>query len=164
MPHPLDGCRLEVKRANEHIDDLQAEITHHFRSKPYKLRSKDDATRGHLVLHLTNRNRPSARTSILIGEVLQLRSALDHLVAQLVVRNGQQRVLLHTGPEEAFSGPCARTFDDLLHAVDQALTDPDVGRQKRDEARRLFHTHGPDSAANVASKIRDLAVQFRGRR
>ena len=67
-------------------------------------------------------------------------------------------------PEEAFGGPCARTFDELLHAVDQALTDPNVGRQKRDEARRLFHTHGPDSAANVASKIRDLVVESRGQR
>lgn len=58
--------------------------------------------------------------------------------------------------EEAFGGPCTRTFDELLGALDSALADPDHGGAQRAMSHELFHDHGEHPSAEVVSRIRAL--------
>lgn len=59
--------------------------------------------------------------------------------------------------EEAFAGPCARSFEDLLTHMEEALKAPNTHVQKRSNAYRLFHQHGSRPAAKVAMRIRALS-------
>lgn len=67
-------------------------------------------------------------------------------------------------PEDAFAGTCAQTFEDLLEALDVALTHPEFERERRERVRAQFHSHGPNSGAAVARHVRDLVVEMRARR
>ena len=59
--------------------------------------------------------------------------------------------------DEAFAGPCARTFDDLLDHLEGALArDPEHSRRQRERAARLFHDHDDGAAAEVCDRIRAL--------
>jgi CDP-glycerol glycerophosphotransferase (TagB/SpsB family) len=63
-------------------------------------------------------------------------------------------LLYETG--EAFAGPAARTFADLLAHLEHALQNPGVHADQRQRARRLFHTHAADPADAAADRIRAL--------
>jgi hypothetical protein len=85
--HPLVGCREKLKRAHKHIVDLNGEIKAFSNSSTHGIRRKPDA-HGYILVHNVGRVPPLI--SVLIGEVVyQLRSALDHLVWQLVIANEQ---------------------------------------------------------------------------
>ncbi|HEX7051168.1 MAG TPA: CDP-glycerol glycerophosphotransferase family protein [Longimicrobiales bacterium] len=77
-----------------------------------------------------------------------------HFVYDLEAYQSERGVLYDI--PDAFGGPAARTFDDLLSCLEQALDEPDAGLERRHEARRLFHTHPDHSARLVADNIRRL--------
>lgn len=87
MAHPLDGPRLKVARAREHLDALDREVRAFSDSKPYELISEVDPETGDYVyrLHL---NWPGARPpdhlSLIAGDIVHnLRTSLDYVVWQL---------------------------------------------------------------------------------
>lgn len=60
-------------------------------------------------------------------------------------------------PEDAFAGPCPKTFDELLEHLDETLANPDAHADQREQARSLFHEHPDDSAREVVARIARLA-------
>jgi hypothetical protein len=88
----LHGPRLKVKRANEHIRDLEGLIldflTHD--PKPYSISIHDEAESGDQVYVVHVAATPPEEWGLIIGDcVHNLRSALDHLAWQLVESNRQ---------------------------------------------------------------------------
>ena len=85
---PLVGCWAKIERADETIKQLDSEIRlfldahSHTRIRDVNEQSSEQ------VVEATGKN-PPPRVSVLIGEVVHhLRSSLDHLVLQLVLREG----------------------------------------------------------------------------
>lgn len=109
MPHPLDGARAKLQRAEESIQNLGRDIEAFFGNepKPYKIIKQHQ--KGGLEYAFLAAGEPEVplRFSVLIGEVIHhLRSSLDHLLYALVIRNGQAPSRKHQFPicetKEAF--------------------------------------------------------------
>src|SRR5215470_372974 len=87
----LEAIMVKVKRAEEHIRDLQTEIES-FRDgppKPYIIQTENDPQTGELLYKATYVRDVPIRFAAIAGDVLQnLRSALDHLAWQLVEAAG----------------------------------------------------------------------------
>jgi len=86
---PLDGCRAKIERANEHIKNLSLEYSAHANSGQYRIVQEYDTANGILVLKFADVKTLPTRLSVIIGDALhQLRSALDHSIHQLILKNG----------------------------------------------------------------------------
>lgn len=99
----LDGCRLKVNRATEHIGALNALVGAFIDKKPYGLGFRSDMKADELVLTISIREDPPAEIGLVIGDVVHnLASCLDHLVCALAVQNGADcdRTMfpIHTDP------------------------------------------------------------------
>src|SRR5580765_8130368 len=80
MNHPLDGARLKVIRAEEHLDSLKAEIRMYLKGDPYAVVPHEGYDPG-VTLAVTQ---PPLRLSTLVGDVVvNARAALDYIVFQL---------------------------------------------------------------------------------
>lgn len=60
--------------------------------------------------------------------------------------------------DEAFAGPCAETFSELLSSLDSALADPSDTDERRERAFHLFHSHSDNAASDVCERIRRLVA------
>lgn len=88
MPHPLDGVRAKIKRTNEQLDNLNAALEAFLNTKPYGAIAETDGQDS--VIRASGMVEPPPVLSVLVGEVAHnLRSALDHLIWQLVIVNGR---------------------------------------------------------------------------
>ena len=86
VAHPLDGVRLKLTRAEEHLHILDDETARYLDGDFFQL-VRDDTAHGS-VFHLWVKEQPPARLSLLLGDCLHnLRSSLDHLAWQLVIAN-----------------------------------------------------------------------------
>src|SRR6185312_1300434 len=82
MAHPLNGARLKVCRAEEHLQALKESIADYVASVPYELAAEDDGETVNLVLTLISH--PDPTIGAVIGDCLHnLRSALDYLMWEL---------------------------------------------------------------------------------
>jgi hypothetical protein len=91
MQHPLDGVRAKIERAMEHFDKLRRDASP-FERNAYTVRGEKDFEKGAIVFFAQDMGlgEPPIQLSLLAGEIAyQLRSALDHLVYQLISANGQ---------------------------------------------------------------------------
>lgn len=85
----LDGPRSKVDRAKEHIGDLESTIERFFESDPYKISIKDNPQSGKREWVVTEvADLPTSLALITGDAVHNLKSALDHLIWQLVIANG----------------------------------------------------------------------------
>jgi hypothetical protein len=84
--HQLDGCRAKLDWAERHLDALSAEIKSFMERDAYALPTEfDEADKSTVVRFKESRELP-ATWGLAIGDVIQnTRSALDHLVYQLVL-------------------------------------------------------------------------------
>ena len=82
---PLDGPRLKVVRAREHLQEIHFQQGRFFESNPYSVTDEFDAKAGKHVFRIhVHRDPPKHRLAALVGDcVHNLRSALDHLVWRL---------------------------------------------------------------------------------
>lgn len=90
MDSPLNGPRLKVVRAREHLNALFMQQQRFFDSDPYSITQTLDANTGERVysIHVL-RELPTNRFAALAGDcVHNLRSALDHLVWRLSEDHG----------------------------------------------------------------------------
>ncbi len=86
MQHPLDGARLKIVRAEEHLNALKDEIARYMDGKPYSfpIEQDEDSVKIHKAVITTE---PPLRLSCLLGDCLvNLRSSLDYVAWQLAVR------------------------------------------------------------------------------
>lgn len=89
MSSPLEGVRLKVARAEEHLQTLDEENRAYFEGRPYEIVHERDEERSRHVYRFRVRQTPPLRLSILMGDCLhELRSSLDYLAWQLVLENG----------------------------------------------------------------------------
>ncbi len=84
------GCVLKMRRGQEHFDALQASIGDFVGRDPYEIVRGFDAEANQHVVRVKVREWPSLEWSPMIGDVVHnMRSALDHLAWQLVIKNGR---------------------------------------------------------------------------
>src|SRR5436190_360500 len=87
-PHPLEGIRDKISRAEELIDIICDEFGQLLQDNIYTVQEQKDVT--NRVHHFLASGPPlSRRYSLLLGEVVHhLRSCFDHMVWQLVLVAG----------------------------------------------------------------------------
>jgi hypothetical protein len=88
----LRGCDAKVERAREHLKTLYKEIDAFIESEPHEIVSEFDAETLTRIVRLRVLREPDETAwAVLLGDFLHnLRSALDHLVWQLVLLNGAE--------------------------------------------------------------------------
>src|SRR5438094_6769697 len=94
MKHPLDGARLKVIRAQEHLDCLKAEVWMYLHQQPDEVRSQPERSPQHTWLRPTHvlppivPAEPPPRLSAIIGDcVTNARAALDYIMWELAERH-----------------------------------------------------------------------------
>ena len=88
MAHPLDGVRLKLTRAEKHLDEIRG-ILSLFDKGECSFIPKENPNTGESFLFNRVTPQPDLALSGVIGDYLFcLRSALDHLVTQLIIVNG----------------------------------------------------------------------------
>lgn len=88
MGHSLEGVKLKIARAAEHLDALGAEASAYLDSGPYEVVGQPQPDGDTLLVCKVHQD-PPLRLSVLLGDFLHnLRSSLDHLAWQLVLANG----------------------------------------------------------------------------
>jgi hypothetical protein len=88
--HPLDGARLKVERAHEHLLDLQGEIASFVGQEPYAVVEEFDAQQRQRVFRQFLYRDPPPRISAVLGDCINnLSEALDYIVNELVIANGE---------------------------------------------------------------------------
>lgn len=84
MIHPLDGARLKVGRAQEHLDSLKRELQAYLDQDPYKVGVKEDG-RSHTAFAEV-RIEPPLHLAMIVGDcVTNARAALDYIAWELAV-------------------------------------------------------------------------------
>lgn len=87
--HPLDGIRLKVIRAQEHLDAI-FKVIEPMRDGKFRIISKYDPDSG-LCRLTADFPKVAPALSVIIGDCLHnMRSSLDHLIWQLVINNGRR--------------------------------------------------------------------------
>lgn len=88
MNASLEGVKLKIDRANEHLKKLHKEVDDYLNSRPYEVVAKPRPGASALLVCKVYRQ-PPIKLSLLLGDFLHnLRSSLDHLAWQLVLVNG----------------------------------------------------------------------------
>ncbi|CAN5513249.1 hypothetical protein BH24ACT22_BH24ACT22_14000 [soil metagenome] len=89
MSRSLEGVRLKLNRAAEHLQQLDEENRVYLEGKPYEVIHERDEERSRHVYRFRVRQPPPLRLSILMGDCLHnIRSGLDYLAWQLVLAEG----------------------------------------------------------------------------
>jgi hypothetical protein len=96
MSPSFEGVQRKLERAKAHINDLNSQLRTFTELKPYSARMQEDVQRGNKVARFIAVRSTAIEVPdmipwvLLAGEALyQLRSALDHLIRQLVIANGE---------------------------------------------------------------------------
>lgn len=88
LPDSLLGVQLKVERAEEHYAALDAAVVEFLGSQPYRLVVEVSSDGLEHTYRVADVRQPGAALSVFIGDCLHnYRSALDHLVWQLVLAN-----------------------------------------------------------------------------
>jgi hypothetical protein len=88
----LHGCELKIARANEHLSALEAEaLRFPAEHDPCELALESDLDSGWHTLGVTRVEELPPEWGVIVGDIAHnLHSALDHLVWQLVLANGEK--------------------------------------------------------------------------
>jgi hypothetical protein len=87
----LIGSRLKIQRAEQHLDELEPEMRTYIEGDPYGIAKPNVEGEWIVVRFAEVRRYPDPRWGVRVGEFLHdLRSALDNLVWQLVLVNGEK--------------------------------------------------------------------------
>jgi hypothetical protein len=107
--------KLKVRRARRHAAELNETIRAFFQKTPYKTTGEIDAETGDKLFKVSRCLPVPREIPLIIGDVLQnLRTALDHLVWQLVEANGGK-------PNKGTAFPFAKTAQDYRNESSRRL-------------------------------------------
>ena len=152
--HTLDGCRAKVDRARLHIAELAESVRTFTDRAPYRVRGEVNETTNEVVF-IAEADPEFASVPIdlplIAGEVAhQLRSALDHLVWQLVVANTGQP------PEGTKSGfPIFQNAAGYAARAPAMIAGVSVEAAIRIEAAQPYNA-GPDAARTLLWVVHEL--------
>lgn len=91
MLNPLAGIEEKIKRADVHFEALERETRAFIQSDPHDLVLEPDPQSGEYVVRAYVREEPPLLLGAILGDfVHNLRSALDHLVWQIVLGLGKE--------------------------------------------------------------------------
>jgi len=146
--HPLDGVWAKIARADEHAQVLEREVQAFFDRDPPPLGTSfgyfDPASGWHLVYGFV-REAPPLRLGVILGDLVHnVRSALDHLVWQLVLLNGET-------PSRANAFPIASTEGDWEAGVDRRLAG--VSSNHRAIIQSVQPYKGPNGPENTYTAV-----------
>jgi hypothetical protein len=121
----LDGIRVKLDRADEHLLAFNEEVPRYLGSEPYELRATLDVERRRYSVRLHVGQQPPRRWAAIAGDFIQnTLAALDHLVWALVVHNGREPKRQNQFPildEEPATKKALQAWDRSLAGVsDQA--------------------------------------------
>jgi hypothetical protein len=124
MQDVLEEITAKFRRAQEHIDSLKVEVEQLLANVPSRpLPDNDQAARDAFQQELNQIVVP-IRTRIIAGEAAhQIRSTLDHLVAKLLAKAGNEPSLQSAFPIEVWrpTKPRAiRSYEDKVRGIDDA--------------------------------------------
>ena len=121
------STKLKIERANNHILDLETQFIALIETNPHRpcLETDDQSARAHLRILFPEE--PSDAWSLIVGDAIHnLRAALDHMVWELVGRDGgkQDRDLkFPTGGErKAFEAACKRITTPNRRIIDVLMS------------------------------------------
>jgi hypothetical protein len=87
----LDGIRVKLDRADEHLLAFNDEVPRFLESDPFEMRATLDVERRRYSVQLRVLRQPPRRWAAIAGDFIQnTRAALDHLVWALVLLNGEE--------------------------------------------------------------------------
>jgi hypothetical protein len=91
VTHPLQGCDAKIRRATDHLNSLNEKVLGFLNDKPYGFAGEFQAERGEYVFRVELAEGSATRIAdigTVFGDMIHnLRSALDHLVYELVRLN-----------------------------------------------------------------------------
>lgn len=118
MP-PLDGVRAKLSRIEEHLAELQAEIRAYVETEPFRALGALAGDRFSVRLQIERP--PPPRASVIVGDIAHnARSALDHLIWQLVIANGGTPGRAHQWPildRAPTSASETRRFEAMIEGI-----------------------------------------------
>lgn len=86
MASPLDGSRLKLKRAREHLNRLRKGTADFLDSDPYGITPEYDAKVAQQIFRMKIKRRPPIDLALTIGDCIHnARSALDQLIWQIAI-------------------------------------------------------------------------------
>lgn len=89
MPHPLDGARLKIERAKEHLRSFNEEGSRYLSTEPYQLVAKRVGDL--LTVEVAITSEPPPLLACVVGDfVTNLRAGLDYVAWELFVKFGAQ--------------------------------------------------------------------------
>jgi hypothetical protein len=95
---PLEACHAKLDRAEQHLDQLRAEVGNFLAGEPQTTVIEFDAKSGQGRITLSVRARPPITWSVIVGEIVHdWRSALDQLATRLI-----RRLFLRRSPRLRF--------------------------------------------------------------
>ena len=140
MGTPSDSIVAKLARAEEHVHNLDAALAGIRQRSPIRTRVVTSADQTRHSLRAFGVAAGPPEVSLLVGEVLyQLRSTLDHLVYELVIRNGGR-------PTSRTEFPICPTRVKYQAAAIDKLNDVASGAQ--DAIERLQPYHAGDGAGD----------------
>lgn len=87
-PKLLEGPKLKIERAKEHVNQLDAELRAFHKWEPYHIVVKEEPQSGDQIYRMKINEQPPLRWAAIIGDIVHnLRSALDLLVNDMVRAN-----------------------------------------------------------------------------
>jgi hypothetical protein len=115
----LMGPRLKFERAEEHLSEVERAIVEYIDTDPYNIADEPERAGEWIIIRLRAiRTLPDPRWGVRIGEFLHdLRSALDNLVWQLVLLNGETPWSKNQFPIYTKTAPSRARMDEVLRGV-----------------------------------------------
>jgi hypothetical protein len=137
MP-PLEGCRAKIARAEVHLAELKLLVRRYIDTQPFRVIGEyHEATREYIIRAeaVPDHNPVPSDLMLIAGEIVhQLRSALDHLVWDLVVKNTGAPP---TGTDSGY--PIFRTADGYNGRAPQKIRGVSPSAANRILAAQPFH-------------------------
>jgi hypothetical protein len=88
VPADITGVELKIERAKKHLRDLETTLEGFGKTDPYAVVVEDNPESGYREHKVIRAEAPPACLALICGDVIHnLRSALDHLIRQLIIAN-----------------------------------------------------------------------------
>jgi len=85
------SARLKIKRAYRHIEELQKILSEFLKSDFCSMRVDQDAKTGQALIYVESNSAPPPEMSLIIGDAVHnLRTALDHVIVQILGERGNR--------------------------------------------------------------------------
>lgn len=149
MVHRLDGARLKVGRAREHMQALDVQCRAAVDDHPHSLFVETDPKTGeHIVKFKTDGANYPDQIKLIVGDVIHnLRSALDHVAWQLADFDSGRP------PGRWVQWPIFHKESDYLRHEDKYLEGINAGHRTTIRALQPYHVMEPGLSLDIRARL-----------